>query len=779
MVGLCRKLSDWSALSGFVAPNVERPVHTAANDSRAVAAAIGLALAGVAPPTLVTIFPATRVLIGPPFAAEILIALLILGPAGVGLAVALSGLPRIAAALRRETYEAEQAILRVFADVLLFVCALGIAPAVPTAAIAGAALPVAALGLVAAWVALLWIVLKPVASPPRRRCAMALDIALLSALLHLGGPICAGLFPVYVAIVFYAGHRFGERALLEATIASFAGFVAVVLTTDFWEQQPGLALGLSGALVFLPAAIVGLLRGTAAARIAASAAEAGRARSLGAVADALRPPLSMILGSPAAEPSTRRLAERINDILDLVAIETGEFAVPIQPFDLRALVTETLTRLASAATENGTSVRWRIDPRLPPCLRGPSQAFARILASLAGHLIDMASAGSVRVTLDTVDRDANQVRLRLRIEASGASQEDQIVGDGLTQATPAAWEHEALTVSVVTRLVALIGGEFSIEGGPGPPNRFSVTLALGIEHRAAEVDLDLHGLPVLIVSDNGAFAEEMTGFLDRWHADGRWIGDAETSLAEIAGFDPRERSVVIVDGCDRPLPALAFADSVRRLGAGAPFILFVGESSRVERLAEIDEGALDCLLPMPLTERLMANAFHGLPLDAVSPTGAEKEQGQRFESAIPARDASETRDGRVTPIAAHPKFAPDMAAVVDIRAIEALRALGGEAFLRELIDTFRTDSRQLLERLDRAVAVADAVAFTRGLGALRRCAGHLGGKRLCEVLLSSPGLTGVEMRDRGGPQLQRIAAEIDRLAATLEELLPAAEAQLS
>jgi signal transduction histidine kinase len=781
LAGSRRKLSDWSASSEAAAPNVETPRHTAANDSRAVAAAIGLSLAGVTPPILVTIFPAIRALIGPPFAADILVALLMLAPAGVGLAAALSGLPRIAASLQRETGDAEQAILRVFADVLLFVCAWGVAPPTPTAGIAAAALPVAALGLVAAWVVLLWVVLKPTALRPRLRCALALDIALLSGLLHLGGAIGAGLFPVYLGIVFYAGHRFGERALLEAAIASLAGFVTVAATTDFWLQQPGLAVGLIAALVFLPASVAGLLRRTAAARAGVSAAEAGRARTLAAIADALRPPLAMMLDG-GAEPSTRRLAERITDILELAAAETGEIAVPIESFDLRELVTETLTRLSSMAAEKGIALRWRIDPRLPPCLHGSSQTIARLLVSLAGHLIDLLPAGSVRVTLDTVDREANQVRLRLRIDANGAPDLGEIVSEGLPQESLAAtvWQHESLTVGVATRLVALIGGELSIEGGPVRPSRFVVTLALGIEHRAAEADLELHGLPVLIVSDNDAFAGEMAALLDRWHADGRWIGNAETSLAEIARSDPSERSVVIVDGCDRPLPALAFADSVQRLGAGGPFILFVGESSRIERLAEVDEGALDCLLPMPLTERLMANAFRGLPLAATMPIAAAREGGPRFEPAEPDDDASLTREGRVTPIAAHPKFGSDIAAVVDIRAIEALRALGGgEEFLRELIGTFRVDARQLLERLEHAASAGDIAAFGQGLAVLRRCAGHLGGKRLCQLLLSAPAPTRVEMRDRGGPHLQRIAAEIDRLAATLEELLPATAAQRS
>ncbi len=55
-------------------------------------------------------------------------ALLVLAPTGVGLATALSGLRRLAAALStRGDSEAEQAVLRVLVDALIFFYALGLA----------------------------------------------------------------------------------------------------------------------------------------------------------------------------------------------------------------------------------------------------------------------------------------------------------------------------------------------------------------------------------------------------------------------------------------------------------------------------------------------------------------------------------------------------------------------------------------------------------------------------------------------------------------------------
>ena len=114
--------------------------------------------------------------------------------------------------------------------------------------------------------------------------------------------------------------------------------------------------------------------------------------------------------------------------------------------------------------------------------------------------------------------------------------------------------------------------------------------------------------------------------------------------------------------------------------------------------------------------------------------------------------------------------------MLDFRAIEALRALGGgDAFPRELIETFRTDAEQLVQRLDNAVVTADTAGFAQAVAALRRCAGHLGGRRLCDMLPAPADVAEAELRQNGAVHVRRIAAEIDRLIAALQGCLPAAK----
>src|SRR5260370_11921681 len=141
--------------------------------------------------------------------------------------------------------------------------------------------------------------------------------------------------------------------------------------------------------------------------------------------------------------------------------------------------------------------------------------------------------------------------------------------------------------------------------------------------------------------------------------------------------------------------------------------------------------------------------------------GADRPRPATEPPAPAADDAAAALGERITPIAVHPKFAPEAAAAVDARVIEGLRALGGgPGFLNELIETFHADARQIMQRIDHAATAADAAGFARGIVALQRAAGPLGGTQLCELLVSLQGLAAGELRQRGATHVQRLEAEI-------------------
>jgi signal transduction histidine kinase/HPt (histidine-containing phosphotransfer) domain-containing protein len=741
---------------------------------RRVAAALALSVAGVSAPIAVTVTAATTGALGPPLAMSALAALLVLAPAGVGLATVLSGLRRVAAVLAvRADSEGEQAVLRVLVDAVVFFYALGLAAVSPNAG-APPYLAVAALALIVAWAVLLQVILWPAAPLVRRIGAMALDIVLFSAFLHFGGHAVAGWYPLYLLAILYAGFRFGRGALSGTASLSILGFGAVVLATDAWRQQPVLAAGLIVALAALPGFIAGAMGNIASAREAGAEGEADRRQVLLLIADNLRGPLATIgaalaLGgrlTPSHQPdepaltahAARVIATQINDVRDLAALEAGTFAPPVEAFNLRALVTRSLGPLQAIAAEGGVALRWRVDPHLPSRLRGRAQALARILASLAGHSIDATDAGTVRIALDAAGRDARRIRLSLLVETTGANPGPEL---------------EPVALLLVRHLVALIGGTFAIEHNPGQRTRLAATLALAIDEGAPEPALDLGERPMLIVSEDEEFASTFAEPLAAWNGDARWVGDADAALAALARREATGRPVMIVDGRRKLLSALSLAHHAARLGDMAPFVLLVADPAQIENLGEVDEGEVDGFIPLPLSEQLLANALHALPLMAERPATLRLADPPRG----PPGELAPQRSQQITPIASHPKFVSEAPAALDMRAIDGLRELGGDpAFLGELIETFQIDVEQIMRRLDQAAAAADAAGFARGLAALRRAASSFGAIQLCEILASLQGLTASELRQLGAIHMQRLDAEIERLAAALIEIAAASDA---
>ena len=775
----------------IVPPATPEPPQRPAIARVARLAAAGLGLAGILPPLAFTARPGELGLVlGVPVSIA-LTALLILTPALVGLATALFGLEGIRENFRsRGDKEHEQAVLRVFVAAAAVVYGFAIAGQGETA---NACRIVAALGLAGAWVFLLLAILDPFASPLRHYAGTVYDAALLAVFLHVGGVLTAPWFPLFLLGTFYAGFRFGPTALGVAALANLIGFATVISTTAFWQQQVLLALGLLAALVVLPAYVGRMVREVAQSRAAAAAAQAARTRFLMVISQALRAPLDAIIGadepagreaeSSSVRPSARALLSQVSNILDFSAIEAGAFVPEIEAFDLHCLINETLADRRAEARSRGSRLRVHVDPGLPYRLRGWPQQLGQIIDYLVARAIEVTGSGAVRIAIDEAGRSGDTLGLRIAVRDEGAP-----IAPGDAEALlnpfsgPAAREtasaHAAFGLSVVKRLVELMGGSIAIESRGAKGGSFVISVPLTVDEPEIDSELDLGRCLVLIATEDSQFASDLAEPLNAWHGDPRWIEGFGGTL----GFDSRDSgacSVLIVDGRSHMLAALSFAHRAVS-GASAPsFVLVVAETAQIDGLLELTDGELDGVLAAPLDYQQLANALHSLPLwrsTAPRPVMVPEAMGAADEPEplpVPALEPEpESEPVQVTPISMHPRFGAETQ-LVDPRAIAALRGLGGgDEFLAEIIDSFRSETKEIMNRIVRAAAAADAGNFARGLHALRSCAGNLGGTRLCELLLAMRDISQRELREQGSGVVQKLGDELARLDAALLEFLP-------
>ncbi|MGX4514709.1 histidine kinase dimerization/phospho-acceptor domain-containing protein, partial [Clostridioides difficile] len=128
----------------------------------------------------------------------------------------------------------------------------------------------------------------------------------------------------------------------------------------------------------------------------------------------MRTPLNAILGmnellaSTDLDPVQRDYADRaaasgsllldvVTDILDFSKIEAGAIDLVKAPFDLRRLVTSTVTVLSFAAESKGLTVSAEYDPAVPTYVMGDATRLRQVLVNLLGNAVKFTAAGEVRV----------------------------------------------------------------------------------------------------------------------------------------------------------------------------------------------------------------------------------------------------------------------------------------------------------------------------------------------------------------------------------------------
>lgn len=352
---------------------------------------------------------------------------------------------------------------------------------------------------------LLSILYAPEPSPARRLSAMVTDFAVLSCLLQLGGEAAAPFFPVYLWVAFGYGFRFGLRDLAKAVVTAVIGFSIVILTTDYWQEELALAIGLLAALVILPAYAATLIKSLTVAKAHAESANQAKSRFLATVSHDLRTPLNAIIGISdlinntsldrdqremvaTIKASGGALLSLIDDILDLSRIEAGRAIIRTEPFDLHQEIADLLAMLRPQAHGKGLRLGADISPDLPPFLYGDVRHLRQILANLSVNAVKFTEQGDVLLCVHQVAAPSSQdlvVRFDVIDTGIGLSpDEQQLVFAPFAQAHDAASgrpDGAGLGLAITKTLTELLNGTIAVRSEPGRGSTFSVELPFAVD----------------------------------------------------------------------------------------------------------------------------------------------------------------------------------------------------------------------------------------------------------------------------------------------------------
>ncbi|CAN2041803.1 two-component system, sensor histidine kinase [Candidatus Magnetomoraceae bacterium gMMP-15] len=211
----------------------------------------------------------------------------------------------------------------------------------------------------------------------------------------------------------------------------------------------------------------------------------------------------------------------INDILDFSKIEAGKMELEEHPFELEACVKEVCKLLSLKASEKGIDLKYSIDQKVPPFIKGDITRIRQILFNLVGNSLRFTKEGEIVVSIkkvESLDSSDSEIQLVFSVSDTGIG----IPRDKIDQLFKAFSQVDASTtrkyggtglgLAICSQLVQLMRGKIWVESIPGNGSIFFFTIitnpASAIPEEAANqviIDPQMsvhHPLNVLVAEDN-------------------------------------------------------------------------------------------------------------------------------------------------------------------------------------------------------------------------------------------------------------------------------------
>jgi CheY-like chemotaxis protein len=316
----------------------------------------------------------------------------------------------------------------------------------------------------------------------------------------------------------------------------------------------------------------------------------------------------------------KSLLSVVSDVLDFSKVEAGRLELHLQPFEVRALIHETVALVDRTASDKGLTVAAMIEHDVPAWLSGDGLRLRQVLLNLLSNAVKFTSTGAVLVRVTSRTLDGDNVALSVAVTDSGPG----IPADRLhrlfqpfTQADSSMTRRfggTGLGLTISRSLIRMMGGDIAVESGVGAGSTFSfeIPLPLAAKTRDAapqQAPSVSSGLRVLMAEDNPINQLVQRRMITQLGNSCRVVNDGAEAIAAA-----REEAydVVVLDLQMPGVGGLEAAAGIRGM-RHQPWLIILTADVTADTRQECERAQIDDFLTKPVTIEGIAEALSRVP----------------------------------------------------------------------------------------------------------------------------------------------------------------------
>lgn len=411
----------------------------------------------------------------------------------------------------------------------------------------------------------------------------------------------------------------------------------------------------------------------------------------------------------------------LDDLLISAQLEEGTVTLNQTLVEVNRLVEEVCELGRGGVEDRPITLSAQIDPAVPAWVVVDERRLRQVLTNLVGNAVKFTNQGSVQLSVQALGgRD-----LTIEIVDTGrgipVDELTSVMNPLATGSNSATSAGAGLGLSIVRRLVSLMGGTISLASAPEGGVRATVVLPVMPAEAPSHAPLGpgslVEGLRVLVVEDNLVNQQLAVGQLDRLQATATVVGSGEEALDLLMTPAQAPFDLALMD---YQLPGIDGLETTRRLrlreaagdsgrAARLPVIGVTASASAADRVACLSAG-MDDFIAKPVSLAALRNAITRVLSDSPR-VGGERDT---------AADDGSRGAGQQSPIDE---------TVLAVLADE----LGDSEIVAQLVTTFLSELATRVAAMIAATEIGDEVGARRAAHTLKSSARLLGGARLADA----------------------------------------------